>query len=276
MERSTLSQLIEKGLEISKNEIITGIPGMEVYTYEGIDFEEWKTDLSYFCSKITSKSFKKKLTVLISNFGGWNDKSNLNSIIGTLRSLEKNIDSNFVGKISNDMKRELNMKNTVFVIYGRNEKIRKAMFTFLRAIGVEPLEWGVLKTEPLSYIGEILENAFSKTQAVIVLLTPDDEAKLRDQFIRDEDDDYERKLTPQARPNVLFEAGIAIGKMEERTILIEFGNIRKFSDIEGRHRIKFNADSSEKRMEIINHLKMAGVEFDYEGKTDWITAGDFN
>ena len=48
----------------------------------------------------------------------------------------------------------------IFVIHGRNEKARKALFQFLRAIDLEPLEWSQLiagtgKSSP--YIGEILD-----------------------------------------------------------------------------------------------------------------------
>jgi predicted nucleotide-binding protein len=52
----------------------------------------------------------------------------------------------------------------------------------------------------------------AKARAVLVLLSPDDEAKLRDLFISPSDGSFERELTPQARPNVLFEAGLAFGR----------------------------------------------------------------
>ncbi len=70
----------------------------------------------------------------------------------------------------------------VFVVHGRDDKARDAMFTFLRSIGLLPIEWSQAvamtgKTSP--YIGEVLETAFRQAQAVIVLMTPDDEARLR-------------------------------------------------------------------------------------------------
>lgn len=74
------------------------------------------------------------------------------------------------------------------------------------------------------YIGEILDEAFSKAQAVVVLMTPDDEGYLRQVFRSPGDPPHETKLTPQARLNVLFEAGMAMGRSPERTILVELGH----------------------------------------------------
>ena len=48
---------------------------------------------------------------------------------------------------------------------------------------------------------------FSKAQAFLVLLTGDDEVRLIEDLRILTDPPYERKLTPQARPNVLYEAG---------------------------------------------------------------------
>ena len=58
-------------------------------------------------------------------------------------------------------------------------KLRRALFDFLRALGLKPLEWEKVvlmtkKTNP--YIGDILDNTMAKVQAVVVLFSPDDEA----------------------------------------------------------------------------------------------------
>jgi len=167
-------------------------------------------------------------------------------------------------------------KKAVFVVHGRNEKARKALFSFLRSISLRPLEWSecVRFTEdPSPYIGEILDSAYSEAQAVIVLMTPDDEAKLREAFIKPDDPQYERELTGQARPNVLFEAGMAFGRFSKRTILVELGELRPFSDIGGRHIVKLN-NSTQKRQELAQRLETAGCPVDLSG-TDWHTEGNF-
>ena len=96
---------------------------------------------------------------------------------------------------------------TVFVIHGRDLEARNNLFRFLRAIGLHPLEWAeaVQATGHASpYIGDILDRAFSRAQAVIALLTPDDEARLRAPLRGQNEPTYESELTPQPRPNVLF------------------------------------------------------------------------
>jgi hypothetical protein len=53
----------------------------------------------------------------------------------------------------------------VFVVHGRNERLRQELFNFLRAIGLKPLEWSqaVASTgKSAPYIGEVLEAAFLK------------------------------------------------------------------------------------------------------------------
>ena len=130
----------------------------------------------------------------------------------------------------------------VFVIHGRNDAARNAIFDFLRAIGLNPIEWGEavrMTGKGSPYIGEILDAAFSNAQAVVVVLTGDDLAHLREEFQSEHDHAYEKIPTPQARPNVLFEAGMAFGRHPERTIMVEIGNMRPFSDVAGRHTLHF-------------------------------------
>ena len=165
----------------------------------------------------------------------------------------------------------------VFVIHGRNENLRSGMFTFLRSIGLFPLEWTeavTLTGKAAPYIGEILDAAFSHAQAVVVLLTPDDEARLRESLRKDDAPPYETKLMPQARPNVLFEAGMALAHQPDRTVLVEFGKLRPFSDIGGRHVIRME-NSTKARQALALRLRGAGCPVNLDG-TDWQSDGDLN
>ncbi|MBI2843395.1 MAG: nucleotide-binding protein [Armatimonadetes bacterium] len=165
----------------------------------------------------------------------------------------------------------------VWVVYGRNEELRKAMFDFLRSLDLHPLEWEEVaqKTGNLSpYTGQVLEKAFGSIQAVVVLLTGDDMACLRHCFWNKDEPPYETEPTPQARPNVLFEAGMAFGTHPNRTVLVEIGRLRQFSNIGGRHTIRFDG-STEKRQALAKRLEMAGCQVNLNG-TDWLTAGDFS
>lgn len=162
----------------------------------------------------------------------------------------------------------------VFVVHGRNLEARDALFTFLRSIDLHPLEWPEIVAETAKgtpYIGEILDRAFSQAQAVVVLMTPDDMGCLREHFRKPEDAPHETELTPQARLNVLFEAGMAMGRFPDRTILVELGACRPFSDVGGRHVIRLD-NATEKRQELAQRLRDAGCSVDLSG-TDWHTAG---
>jgi predicted nucleotide-binding protein len=167
--------------------------------------------------------------------------------------------------------------NTVFVVHGRDLAIRDAMFSFLRSISLKPLEWtqAIRMTGQASpYVGVILDTAFREAAAVVVLMTPDDEAKLKGTFVTTGDPAYEKKLTGQARPNVLFEAGMAFGRNPENTVLVQVGTLRPFSDVGGRHVVNMT-NSAPKRAELVTKLANAGCNVDTTG-TDWYTTGDFD
>jgi predicted nucleotide-binding protein len=164
----------------------------------------------------------------------------------------------------------------VFVVHGRNLQARDAMFAFLRSLDLHPMEWSEILSQTgvgSPYIGDILDAAFGLAQAIVVLMTPDDEARLRGQYRQAREEIHEIELTPQARPNVLFEAGMAMGRSQNRTILVEMGVLRPFSDIGGRHVVRLN-DSAPKRNEMAVRLAAAGCPVNRQGD-DWLRAGDF-
>lgn len=166
---------------------------------------------------------------------------------------------------------------TVFVVHGRDSAARDAIFAFLRSVGLKPLEWTqalklVRKGSP--YVGEVLEAAFREAAAVVVLMTPDDEARLQRRFLKPSDPAHEKELTGQARPNVLFEAGMAFGKDSNSTVLVQIGEVRPFSDVGGRHVVHLT-DQPTSRQEFVTKLANAGCNVDTSG-TDWLTAGTFS
>lgn len=165
---------------------------------------------------------------------------------------------------------------TVFVVHGRNEPLRKAMFDFLRNVGLNPLEWSTAlrATETgTPTIMQVLEVILKKSASVVVLLTPDDLVQLKPELVRKSDKEVERRQAGQARPNVLFEAGIAMGSMPRETVLVEIGDIKDFTDVGGIHTMRLN-NSSESRNTFVQKLIAANCDVDVSG-TDWLTAGDF-
>jgi predicted nucleotide-binding protein len=164
----------------------------------------------------------------------------------------------------------------VVVVYGRNEPARRATFDFLRALDLRPLEWGelVLGTGVASpYIGQVLDHAFATAQAVVVLFTPDDEARLREPLRKEDEPSHEVALTGQPRPNVIFEAGMAFGLHPERTVLLSIGYSRPVSDLSGRHEVRFDGSQRALR-DVARRLKETGCPVNQEGD-DWTSVDRF-
>ena len=56
--------------------------------------------------------------------------------------------------------------------------------------------------------------------AVVVMFSPDDLVQLKEQLLKPDDGPNERKPQGQARPNVLFEAGLTMGRRPAKTVLV--------------------------------------------------------
>ncbi len=170
---------------------------------------------------------------------------------------------------------DVDRRRNVFVVYGRNTEARLAMFEFLRSIGLNPIEWSrarAMTGEASPYIGTILDVAFNAAQAVVVLFTPDEIVSLRPEYA-DGMSDPDLSPATQARPNVLFEAGMAMGRDADRTVLVELGRMRSFSDIDGRHILRIG-NAPNQRKELAERLRSAGCNIDLSG-SDWYQSGQF-
>ncbi|MGO4615551.1 TIR domain-containing protein [Nocardia sp. 2TAF39] len=157
----------------------------------------------------------------------------------------------------------------VFVIYGRNRAARAEVFTFLRALGLEPIEWetAVRMTGQASpYVGEVLTEGFKAAQAVVVLQTPDDVVYLDGDLCDPDDPDGESQAQGQPRQNVFYEAGMAMAVSPARTVIVEFGRVKKFSDISGRHLVRLD-NTPEKRQTLATRLRDGAVRSTWTGRT---------
>ncbi|MEU8321172.1 nucleotide-binding protein [Nonomuraea sp. NPDC048881] len=142
-------------------------------------------------------------------------------------------------------------ERNVFVIHGRDEEFRKGIFDLLRRMDLNPLEWGTMVDDlghSSPYLGEVLDHAFTMMQAALVLMTPDDMVRLHPDLA---EPDQDRLTECQPRPNVLFEAGMALGKCPERTVLLYAGRMRAVSDFGGRNYVAFDGS-----VQSINKLKV--------------------
>jgi predicted nucleotide-binding protein len=168
-------------------------------------------------------------------------------------------------------KRAKNMPEAkkVFVVHGRDSRLRDDLFSFLRALNLQPIEWSEalkLTGKATPYIGEVLDSAFKNAQAVIVLLSPDDEVRLSPELWRDIEDEDEKE--------VKLQAGMAFATHSDRTLLVEVGEVKPFSDVAGRHVVRLS-NSPETRNEIAQRLRTAGCDVSTSGN-DWLNTGEFD
>jgi Predicted nucleotide-binding protein containing TIR -like domain len=168
-------------------------------------------------------------------------------------------------------------RDKVFVVHGRDGAIRDSMFAFLRAVNLDPIEWGeaVKATgKPMPYIAETLEALLAGAAAVVVVLTPDDEVVLKPRLQAEDDPEEEKKPMGQARPNVLFEGGMALGRHPEKTVFVSVGRVKSFTDVGGLLITRLN-DTAAKRSEFVEKLRATGADPKTEGRTDWYKVGKF-
>lgn len=170
-----------------------------------------------------------------------------------------------VSNINNASEGNMQKRNidprTVFIVHGRDLKTKNTLERFLRHVDALPLTWAEarhLTNKPSPSTMEIVKAGLMNAQAVVVLFTPDDQARLNKHFVKSNDRSSEKELTGQARQNVILEAGMALALDESRTILVRKGTTRPISDIEGVHWIDLK-DNWEDRKILLNALEAAKV-----------------
>jgi predicted nucleotide-binding protein len=168
-------------------------------------------------------------------------------------------------------------ENTVFVVHGRDSKLRDDMYEFLGALGLKPQEWGHAIRAARSgnpYVNDAVTKIMEQAQAIVVMLSPDDEVKLKAQFVTADERSTEARLQGQARPNVIFETGIAIGTHHKKTLIVQVGKVKPFTDIGGMHILHLSGDDKS-RNEFANRLEALGCRVD-RGGDHWLRAGEFS
>lgn len=160
----------------------------------------------------------------------------------------------------------------VFVVHGRDDQARDAVFAFLRALDLRPLEWETLVAGTGSaapYLGEVIGRAVRRAQATLVLMTPDDVVNLHPSLAGSDGGG----AGLQARPNVLLELGMALAAYPDRTIIVKAGDQREVTDLGGRNFVRLDADPACRR-KIADRLRSAGCRVDDSGQ-DWLAPNLF-
>ena len=168
-------------------------------------------------------------------------------------------------------------KRNVLVVHGRDEQVRRAMFEFLRALDLRPLQWESLVKETRSAapsLREAVHQGLRVSQAAIVLMTPEDVVRLHPDLHKPREGQDEVTDSMQARPNVLLELGMALALKPEQTLVVILGEQRPMADLAGLNFIQIRPDS-DWRGKIAARLSQAGCAVDWSSQ-DWRYAGDFD
>lgn len=170
--------------------------------------------------------------------------------------------------------------NSIFVVHGRDKQLTDDMYSFLHAIGLNPMEWdhAIKKAtggaNPI--VGNIISDAMKKAQGVLVLLSPDELAQLKSVFVTKKDKKQRLHLLQgQPRPNVIFEAGLALGAHSDKTILVQVGDIREISDIAGKHLVHLTGSTASRKALAARLRDKLKFKVDLDGNL-WLTVGNFD
>lgn len=167
-------------------------------------------------------------------------------------------------------------KRLVFVVRGRDQKAYDALAALLLALDLRIVTWddavrGVGAGTPHTL--DIVRSGIEMSDAVVVLMTPDDLGQVKPEFGLPTDDSREGRPSGQVRQNVVFEAGWAMALNQGGVILVRVGDVRNLSDIEGLNYVNLTNDISARRS-LMARLRNCQLAVDDSGE-GWRTAGVF-
>lgn len=165
----------------------------------------------------------------------------------------------------------------IFIIHGHDKAAHATLRKFIKSLGLTELAFEKVADEfddPNPFIAEVVMKGIDIADAVIALFTPDERAALYPPDAAEASANNEARWQP--RPNVIFEAGVALGLAPERTILVTLGSdIRLFSDLSGKHFIDLTSPTAKERL----RRKLSRVlKIDFQTRQNWIVpsvSGDF-
>jgi Predicted nucleotide-binding protein containing TIR-like domain len=135
---------------------------------------------------------------------------------------------------------------TAFIIHGHDIDARDSLDAFLTALGltVRPFHSAASVSHTVL---QTVEAGIRDADVVFVLFTPDEQALYHDPRTgeyRARDDHDELLAGWQPRPNVVLEAGIALGVARDKTALLRLGRLRRISDLDGIRYIDLDDDTA--------------------------------
>jgi hypothetical protein len=162
------------------------------------------------------------------------------------------------------------------LVHGRDHSTRDALTALLEAFDLEVIHWREAARRAgggVPHTGDIVKAGMEHAHAVVVLLTPDDIGYVRPHLRQVGDGQHEREPTGQARLNVVFEAGMAMGRDPSRVVLVEVGRVRPMSDVDGLSAIRMDG-GLERRKDLAGRLQSVGLLVNTNGN-EWQAVGSF-
>lgn len=171
----------------------------------------------------------------------------------------------------------LSPRRHVFVVRGRDTAAHDALVALLLALDLKIVTWDDAARHAgggTPHTLDVVRAGIEISDAVVVLMTPDDLGQVKNDFYNaGRDDPREATPTGQARQNVVFEAGWAMALDQSKVILVRVGDVRPLSDIDGLNYVWLEDDISARR-QLIGRLKSCDLAVD-DTSDRWRTAGTF-
>jgi len=148
------------------------------------------------------------------------------------------------------------LSRKVFVVHGRDEKLKNQVEIFLGEIGLEPIVLHRKADEGMTVIEKFEKH--SDVGYAFILLTPDDVAYPTSD---DAKPDHDRKKENRARQNVLFEFGYFVAKLgRNRTCCIYKEGVTIPTDLSGLVYKQVGSSVEEAAFSILKDLKAVGYD----------------
>lgn len=160
------------------------------------------------------------------------------------------LDSPLLEKGSHEFPKTAKSNKKVFIVHGHDEAARETVARFIEKLELTP----IILHEQVSAGRTIIEKleAFAEVGYAIVLLTPDDEGRKKNEV----------SLKDRARQNVILELGYFIGKLKrENVCALHKGTVEIPSDYLGVLFVPFD-DSNGWQLKLAKEMKAAGLKID--------------
>lgn len=154
-------------------------------------------------------------------------------------------------------------KTKVFLVHGRDIAKWGSLKQLLEDFGLTVLGWAdqaEMTGHGAPSTLEIVQAGMAGADAVVVLLTPHDLARVKPEFAQGDDGPDELQLTGQPRLNVVFEAGMALAIDRARVVIVSMGPTRQVTNMAGINAIVLSPGDDASRLELRQRLRTAGLD----------------